>query len=156
MPENLFTRSEVIAMTRLSGAKIARYVRQYRHHFTPRAGQPKRGRRYTPQDVQKLLLIRHLKAERKDREVIEAALQDDLLPLYVARYEIDDVTLLIAKAREYMQDVKAQAAYIRRVRDESRWMVNKVRRLEDAINRLTRQVQEIDNRLALYLADRRY
>ena len=148
--ESLFTRSEVIAMTRLSGAAINRYVREFRPYFTPRARQPKSGRRYTPQDVQKLLIIRHLKAERKGRANIEAALQDDLLPLYIARYEIDDVTVLIANAREYMQDVKAQAAYIRRIYSESHGMARRVDRLERQINRLSRQLQEINARLVLH------
>jgi DNA-binding transcriptional MerR regulator len=140
-----FSSGVVVGMTHIPADTIRRYVRDFRPYFSESARQPNRGRRYTSQDVQSLLTIRHLYHERKPKPQIEAALTGNWTPPALPRYDIEDATAIVAQAREHMEETTKQARKVERmtqsiVSDRS-YLFKQIRQLQDEIKRLQEEIK---------------
>jgi DNA-binding transcriptional MerR regulator len=67
---------QVSALLSISMPTLARYAKIYKRHFTATAAQNKRGRRWTPEDVEKVILISRLGITRMGVDRIDKILDD--------------------------------------------------------------------------------
>lgn len=73
-----FNTSYVSGMTKIPPRTIQEYVSTFRDHFSPKAAQQVKGRRFLPADIDKLQLIKRLRAERATDEEIKGFLSGEV------------------------------------------------------------------------------
>lgn len=69
--------TQVSALTNVSMPTLKRYIKSYGQHFSETARQNKRGRRWTPDDVEKVILINRVSATKPGAEKVNALLDQD-------------------------------------------------------------------------------
>ena len=69
--------TQVSALTNISMPTLKRYIKSYGRHFSETARQNKRGRRWTPEDVEKVILINRVSATKPGAEKVNALLDQD-------------------------------------------------------------------------------
>lgn len=75
MTENLLSAGQLSGLTGLHPKTIRQYVRDFRQVFSTEASKKNAGRRYTSDDVKKILTIRHMRQARKDKDFILLVLE---------------------------------------------------------------------------------
>ena len=104
-----FPSGVVAGMTRIPAVTMKRYIRTFRPFFSARVAQRQRGRRFTPQDVAKLLLIRRLYQDGKSRDEITQALQGEWIPPGIPSTDTETATLIYAQAHELLKEAQREA-----------------------------------------------
>lgn len=80
-----YSTSTVSGMTLIPIKTIQAYVSDFREYFSAKAGQAKKGRRFLPADVDKLQIIKRLRAERvTDDEIKKYLSGENELPFKLA------------------------------------------------------------------------
>ena len=144
MPEYNYPTAYVAGATKIPIRTIQDYVQAYRKHFSNQAGQAKKGRRFLPSDVNKLLIIKRLRNERFPDDEIEKYLSGELeLPFKLA-HEFSD--------EQAMDMVKNSLEIFSRVTDmleKSDEQINDMRRLyklaTDQLEQTRRENQALKN-----------
>jgi DNA-binding transcriptional MerR regulator len=102
MDEHNHNTSYVEGMTNIPQRTIQEYVKTFRDHFSERARQTVKGRRFLPADIEKLQLIKRLRAERVPDDEIKAYLSGKAeLPVKLAhQYKAREVQEMTAHSLE--------------------------------------------------------
>lgn len=106
--ETTFTTGQACGITGISLSSVQYYVRTYRDYFSPGAGQRKQGRRFAPEDISKLLLIRRMYFEGRKAEDIKAVLSGEQTTT-TQEYTTLDIITLIEVARGYAETARKEA-----------------------------------------------
>ncbi len=86
-----YTTGQAAGFTRITVKTIQRYIREHPGFFSEKARQPKKGRRYTAQDIKNLLIIRQLSQARESQARIDDALAGRWTPESIPTMEIENV-----------------------------------------------------------------
>lgn len=106
--KSLFTTGQVTGLLQISLSSLQLYIREYRDYLSPTASQQKQGRRYTPQDVECLMMIRNLRFRRADKATIEEALQGDH-QVEEPSYKLENMARILGEMQEVEARVTGQA-----------------------------------------------
>jgi DNA-binding transcriptional MerR regulator len=114
MASDLWTTGQTSGLTQIPPQTMRRYVQDYREFFSESAQRPTKGRRFTQQDINNLLMIRHLYNSNYSPERIKAALKGEWVPPAKPQYDSMDALTLVETARQQMEsaaDYAQQARY---------------------------------------------
>ncbi len=138
-----FTPGVVVGMTRIPDTTLRRYIRDYRPFFSELASYPHRGRRYTPQDVQTVLLIRRLYQDGYNRDAIIDALQGGWIPPGLPSTDTEAASLIYAQAVELLTAANRQARRAETLASHAESIMNslppRIKRAEARIHKLERK-----------------
>lgn len=104
MAEILFTTGQASGFTHIKPQTMRRYIKDFGEFFSDGARIPKCGRRFTPQDMNRLRLIRHMFFERHKAEMVRTALLGKFENPNLETYDLEDVSRLV---KESWEDIKA-------------------------------------------------
>lgn len=176
MSDFSLTTGQICGLTHIPLKTLQRYVHDFREFFSESAQKPTKGRRFTQQDTEKLLLIRRLYFERTTPDRIRAALAGDWSPPAKPMYDTLDALNLVEAARqekERSKDYSKKAAYeaqqaqfavngadhtLRRFREviEKRdYFRDQVPLLLSRIDQLEKQIEQLKQRIELLQPKRR-
>lgn len=148
-----YSSGNVVGMTGIHASTIRRYIRDFRSFFSESAQQPNRGRRYSADDIQIMLLIRHLYTEKQPKEKIISALLGEWSPPGLARYDIEDATKLVAGAKEMMRKASSQLysaeLNVSRAKRITKKFADKISGFEKDISEMNDKIDEI-NKVVTY------
>lgn len=134
------TTSELSGLTGLSVVTIQRYVRRYRHAFSPSASMPVKGRRFTDDDIKKILFINDMTHQKRVGEIGEMLNGEINLTLF-------DVRGFVQMYRSMAQMLKIIEALFEDVKIEKQYSGAWVTNLRDRINRIDNQLVNLDKRI---------
>lgn len=142
-----YTSGIVVGMTNIPACTIQRYVRDFGSFFSETAQQKHRGRRYLPDDVRTILMIRHLYNERTPKQKIIAALSGEWSPPAMPRYDIDDASKIIAGARDILLETKKYSkradAQVSRATYATSYLYEIHKRLEKRISKIEDDIKHL-------------
>jgi DNA-binding transcriptional MerR regulator len=99
---NTLTTGQVSGLLGIPVITLQRYIREYRVYFSPTAILTTRGRRFTSNDVSKILTIRTLNNQRVKKSDIIIAIENPDLEA-VKMPDLFSILLTINAAIEYME-----------------------------------------------------
>lgn len=141
MTVTTYTTGQTSGITHIPGKTLQRYVRDFREFFSASAQKQTKGRRFTAQDIETILLIRRLYFERTKPERIRAALRGEWIPPAKPVYDALDALQLVEIARqdkqlsqEYSRQAKASA-------NDARWTVQSA---EITLDRFRKVIEQRD------------
>ena len=102
-----WTTGQTSGITHIPPQTLRRYVKDFQSYFSETARQPNKGRRFTRQDIDNLLLIRHLYNDNCSSEKITAALAGEWTPEAKPQYDNQDALTLFANVQEHASEIKA-------------------------------------------------
>ncbi len=137
MSKDTFTTGETSGLTRIPYATLNRYVSEYREFFSQAATLPKRGRRFTHADIEKIVLIRRLNNERRTRENILAALRGEWEPPYKSAFDLEEALKIADQIRE-------QTAHAVKLFERANAINNQVMRRQENMNHLVNKINQRD------------
>lgn len=147
MANDLWTTGQTSGLTQIPPQTLRRYVHDYRQFFSESAQRPTKGRRFTQQDIDYLLLIRHLYNNNFGPEKIESALKGEWVPPAKPQYNnLDALTLVenarqqMASAGDYARQARANAQSAQNVVNAASHMLNQFR---DVISARVDQKQQV-------------
>jgi DNA-binding transcriptional MerR regulator len=145
-----YTSGMVVGMTHIPAATIRRYVRDFKPYLSEEATKPHRGRRYTPQDIQTLLTIRHLYQERKSKAEIESALKGEWTPPALPRYDIEDATAIVAEARQYFLEARQNSRNAQSLVHKAKASTSYLyKRFDEVVEQLNNHVTSLRSEVAM-------
>lgn len=146
--ETTFTTGQASGITGIKLYSVQYYVKTYREYFSPGAAQPKQGRRFIPDDISKLLLIRRMYFEKCSTESIRAALSGQPKTT-TQEYTTLDVISLVEAARQYAEAARRDTKEAARQRQEAESILTSAEHVLKKINNMvySGQAQDIMNRL---------
>lgn len=158
MTDEIYTAGQVSGITGIHPASIRRYVQDYREFFTEGAQRPSKGRRYSQEDVKRLLLIRHLNQEHRPKETIQAALKGVWAPAAQRTYDTFDALALVDTAKGQMTSAANYAREARQAAQQAQSTVNAANHILNRFNKaiaareqvpdLIEKVKQLEQRLA--------
>jgi DNA-binding transcriptional MerR regulator len=128
----LFKTSQVAWRTKIPVGTMQRYIRDYAEFFSKGASVPNKSRRYTEDDVQKLLIVRELNRAHANEVDIRAALSGEIPSAELPFSEFESVVQIAEAARQAKVDAEKSAARARQ----------HLLDMEDRLKRYTRQMFE--------------
>ena len=137
----------VSGMTQIPIRTIQEYVNTFRKHFSDRAGQTKKGRRFLPADVDKLHVIKRLRNERTPDDVIEKYLSGEIeLPFKLAhQFSTKEVMNMAANSLE----IFGRAQKILEEADEKIYDVKQMEKsAQDVLRQARNEIQAMRNQLS--------
>lgn len=137
-----YTTGQVSGMTRIPVPTMRAYVARYREFFSPQAQIPNRGRRFSPEDVEKLLLIRHLSQERRSQEEIRQALAQGDRPDLEA-FRLQDAALVYEQVKRLAAQAEDAARRADRAAYQNEYLHHRLKALEHTLKRLDEQVENL-------------
>lgn len=162
MSSELFSTGRTSGITAIPPQTLRRYVQDFKEFFSESAQKPTKGRRFTSQDINNLLLIRHLYFERTSPDRIRAALRGEWAPAAAPQYNNQDALLIVEAAQKRMEATKGyvkeakQAAYqANNVVDAARHILERFREVIEGgspdyqarINALERRITTLETTL---------
>jgi len=108
MTDHNYPTAYVSGMTKIPIRTIQDYVTTFRKYFSEQAGQPKKGRRFLPADVEKLHVIKRLRSERIPDDEIEKYLSGEIeLPFKMAhQFSTAEVMDMAAHSLEIFENAQ--------------------------------------------------
>lgn len=127
--ENVMTTGQVSGLLGIPATTIQRYVRSHPSHFSDKARQPDRGRRYTAADVNNLSIIRAMHQRHAGHAAIDAELSQDNTPDITDVPTVFTVLNMAAAAMDATDaNVKTVKQLTARIEYQADW-INKMRKL---------------------------
>lgn len=124
MANDLWTTGQTSGLTHIPPQTLRRYVHLYREFFSETAQRPSKGRRFTQQDINNLLMIRHLYNANHGLEKIQAALKGEWVPPAKPQYDNLDALTLVENARQQMTNAGDYARQARANAQQAQNVVN--------------------------------
>ena len=118
----MFSVGRTSGITAIPYQTLWRYVKEFKEYFSVSA-QKSTGKRFTPQDIDKLLLIRHLHYERVDPDRIKAALRGEWVPVAKPQYNTQDALQIVQAAQERFEAIGEHVKQARQAASEARRIV---------------------------------
>jgi hypothetical protein len=100
----LLPTGHVLAVLQVSYRTLYNYLHDYPEAFSESARAPKKGKRFTSDDVAKIQTIRHLHSERKGHEEIAKALSSGYVAPLEGHYSPEDANRLIEASWVMLQE----------------------------------------------------
>lgn len=143
MGKETFSHGQTSGITGIPPQTLRRYIHDYKEFFSESAQKPTKGRRFTPVDINNLLLIRHLYFERIAPDRIRAALRGEWQPAAIPQYNNQDALTLVKAAQERLE---ATGEYSKQARQAARQAQSVVDAAGHIVNRfkkvIDKQLQE--------------
>lgn len=126
--DQLFTTGKVLGLARLKLSTVQRYVKTFNEFFSEAARIPTRGRRFTGEDVKKLLLIKHLYSLRETKANIAKALSGEKELPAVAWFEFEDMFEIATRATQAADRAEEILAEMKKHSREMKFTNNRILR----------------------------
>lgn len=94
----------VLAVLGMTYRTLYNYLHEYPDAFSESARSPKKGKRFTSDDIARIQTIRHLHSERQSHEVISKALSDGYVAPLQGHYSPEDANRLLEASWVMLQE----------------------------------------------------
>ena len=96
----------VLAVLGITYRTLYNYLHDYPEAFSETARAPKKGKRFTSEDIATIQTIRHLRSERQSHEAISKALADGYIVPLEGTYKPEDINRLIEASWMMLQEAQ--------------------------------------------------
>ena len=97
-PKMLLPTGQVLGVLGIKYRTLYNYLRDFEDYFSKTASKPKKGKRWTADDLSVIQAIRHLHSERRGIEYIKEQLSEGWRPPLEGLYKPEDINRLVESA----------------------------------------------------------
>lgn len=147
MQEKPLSSGQVSGLLGLNPQTVRNYIRQFNEFFSDPARISSPGRRFSREDINRLLLIRHLYHDGKKADEIRAALHGDWTPPEVDHYNNMDALALLEAARKESEQAKQHNNQARQWARQAQSTVESAEHILHRFKKVIERKQETDQLL---------
>jgi DNA-binding transcriptional MerR regulator len=144
------TTGQVSGLLGIPSCTLQRYVREFRKHFSESARITNRGRRWTADDIDTLMIIRKMHQSQEGLQAIDQALENchSSPAAEDPRPEVMDSFTLLATAAAVLEEVRAERAKVQALVLDAKWSSSQYKNFEGWVGRnivtLRQEINKLD------------
>ena len=128
-------------MTKIPIKTIQEYVSSFREHFSDKAGQAKKGRRFLPADIDRLQTIKRLRSARIPDEEIKQILAGEIPFKLAHQFNEDEVKNMAAHSLEIYEQAKSMLEEVNDIVAKTKTMIAGMIQLQTQVKQENQSVK---------------